>query len=318
MTGRKFLTKREFWGTLIGAAFGPLDTVILQALGLSFEINGVDGSWLIAVYFGATFALLGYLLTAAYESRKRDAEQLSMLREQQEVIRQTRARLAQTEKLAALGQLATMIAHEVRNPLGVMRSSAQEIDDAVAHKTDAAKASSFIINEIDRLNHVIESILGFARPIQPNLTSVHVSELVEQARQLATEHPRSRDCRFSIDQGEDPLVEVDRDLVTQVLLDLIANALEASPPNGDIRIDVSGTDRIVIGISDSGRGIPENMRDKIFEPFYTTNHNGTGLGLAVSRQIVTSHSGSLEVTNSPQGGARFEVRLPARANQIAA
>ncbi len=311
-------SNRKLWGTLIGAAVGPIDTVILDLLGVSFEINGSDASWLIALYFGFSFAVLGYLIGSLMDARDREREQMRLLGEQRDLINQTRARLAQSEKLAALGQMATMIAHEVRNPLGVMRSSAQEIRDSALDDVNTRRASSFIISETDRLNRVIESILGFARPLEPRLDEVRVADLAERAILLAAEHPRARHSRVRLERGDDPLVEADADLITQVLLDLIANALEASPRGAEVRIDLRDDGEAVIGINDSGPGVAPELRDKIFEPFYTTNVNGTGLGLAVSRQVVTSHGGTLTVADTPAPGARFEIRLPRHSAVIAA
>lgn len=312
-------SRRKLWGTLIGALAGPVDTVILDRLGVSFAINGSDASWLIALYFGVSFAVLGYLIGALMDGRDREREQARLLGEQRDLINQTRARLAQSEKLAALGQMATMIAHEVRNPLGVMRSAAQEIRDAALDDANARRASSFVISEIDRLNRVIESILGFARPLEPSFGSVRVAEIAERAILLAAEHPRARQTRVRLERNDDPEIEADADLITQVLLDLIANALEASPRGGgNVRIDIVADGDVVIAVSDGGPGVPADLRGKIFEPFYTTNANGTGLGLAVSRQVVTSHGGTLGVGDADGGGARFEIRLPRHRRDLAA
>lgn len=318
MTTSSRFRNRSLWGTLIGAFAGPADTVLLHLLGVSFEINGADASWLIALYFGVSFAVLGYLIGALMDSRRREQEQMRLLDEQRTLVNQTRARLAQSEKLAALGQMATMIAHEVRNPLGVMRSSAQEIGDSLRGEPAPTRASSFIISEIDRLNRVIESILAFARPIEPVLGTVRASDVATRAMLLAAEHPRSRDCRVRLERNADPEIQVDADLITQVLLDLVANALEVSPRDGEVRIDIRSNGDVVISVTDSGPGVAAELRDKIFEPFYTTQANGTGLGLAVARQIVTSHGGRLTVDQAPSGGARFELHLPRHRQDLAA
>lgn len=315
---RPAASRRKLWGALIGALVGPFDTAFLDLLGVRFEINGGDASWFIALYFGLSFAVLGYLIGALLDARDREREQARLLGEQRDLINQTRARMAQSEKLAALGQMATMIAHEVRNPLGVMRSSAQEIRDAALDDVNSRRASSFLISEIDRLNRVIESILGFARPLEPRFDTVRVAEIAERAILLAAEHPRARHTRVRLERNGDPEVEADADLITQVLLDLIANALEASPRGGEVRIDVGGNGDVVVGVNDVGPGVPADLRDKIFQPFYTTNANGTGLGLAVSRQVVTSHGGTLSVADSAAGGARFEIRLPRHRRDLAA
>src|SRR5512143_1302661 len=132
----------RWWGAAAGLFTGLGDAVLLKRLGVGFAINGRDATLLVGVYFGLSFAVLGFLLGAVFAAQRRDRRAAAVIREQMEAINATRTRLAQSEKLAALGQLAAAIAHEVRNPLAVIRSAAQDLGDAVPVNDDGARRAS--------------------------------------------------------------------------------------------------------------------------------------------------------------------------------
>jgi two-component system sensor histidine kinase HydH len=304
----------RWWGCMVGIAGGIFDTVALSSLGVSFATNGWDGRPLIAAYFGASFAGLGYLLGALIESQRRERRANAVVQAQTEAIAAARARLAQSEKLAALGQLAATVAHEVRNPLGVMRSAAQTLAETSPDDVDTAQASTFIIEEIDRLANVVNSLLTFARPLHIEARAVDVAELFDRALLLARDEltPKQLRVERTPHAAGLPLVEADPDLLCQVLLGLIANAAEAAPRGSVVSLEARAADGLVhLAVIDSGPGIAPELRARIFEPFYTTRPRGTGLGLAIARQIIEAHGGHLDVDAAPGGGARFTIRLPA-------
>ncbi len=301
----------------IGAALGLLasiiDTASLKWLGTSFVINGHDALTLTAAWFGVSFAVLGYLLGDAIDGSRREREATRLIRDQIETINASRAKLVQHEKLAALGQLAAAIAHEVRNPLAVIRSAAQNLRDTVpGDNSDARRACSFITDETDRLASLINSLLAFARPVQISPARVPVAELFERALSLAGDlnsgkHVHVR-CAPDLDQG---VVNADSELMCQVFVGLVANAIEAVPYGGDVTLEARPRGREVeLAVADSGPGVPLELRDRVFEPFFTTRAEGVGLGLAIARQIVEAHGGRIEVGASASGGARFAVILP--------
>jgi signal transduction histidine kinase len=304
----------RWWGLLGGVLLAASDTLTVRSLGITFEINGRDATLLVGSFFGASFALLGFLVGYVVEGRRRDREAAALIRAQVETIAATRARLAQSEKLAALGQLATAIAHEVRNPLAVIRSAAQGIAET-APATDAAvrRACGFITDEIDRLSSVVTSLLAFARPPQVQPRAVAVPELLDRASTLAREELEARAVRFVRHaDAELPALRADPDLVCQVLLGLLSNGAEAAGAGGEVRLEARVVDgRVELAVADSGPGVPPDLRDRVFEPFFTTRARGTGLGLAVARQIVEAHGGQIAVGDGPGGGARFTIRLPA-------
>jgi signal transduction histidine kinase len=305
--------RARWWAAAAGVMLGFSDTLFATALGFSFEINGRNATALTAVYFSSSFALLGFLLGYVIEQRRKERHAAAIIQSQLQTIGEARARLAQSEKLAALGQLAAMVAHEVRNPLAVIRSAAQGMGEMLpSGDAEARQASEFITAEIDRLNSVVTSLLTFARPPQLHPRAVAVRDLVDRALLLAREELGAKQLTVERrDAAGVGAVQADPDLMSQVLLCLLSNAAEAAPAGGEIILDTHVTEgAVVIGINDSGPGVPAPLRERIFEPFFTTRARGTGLGLAIARQIVEAHGGRIEVGDGVRRGARFTIRLP--------
>ncbi len=302
-------------GSAVGIAIAVTDTLAMRLLGISFAMNGRDVSLLVGAMFGSSLAVMGFLLGRVIEGRRRDREQSAVIRAQMEAIETARARLVQSEKLAALGQLSATIAHEVRNPLAVIRSAAQSLGENVgAGDADGRRACQFIIAEIDRLTGVVASLLAFARPLRLEPRPVAVDELFDGALLLAGPDLTRQHVRVDRPPAAAaPLrVRADVDLVRQVLVGLLVNAIEAAGADGEISLDArTEGDSVEIAVADSGPGVPAELRTRIFEPFFTTRARGTGLGLPIARQIVEAHGGRIEVGERRGGGARFVVRLPA-------
>jgi signal transduction histidine kinase len=303
----------QWWGALIGLLSAMGDTAMLRMLGVTFAINGHDVTLLNAAWFGVSFAILGFLLGGSIDGRRREARASRMIRSQMETIRAAREKLIQNEKLAALGQLAAAIAHEVRNPLAVIRSAAQGLRDTVPDgSADARRSCSFITDEADRLGNLINSLLAFARPVHISPVRVPIAELFERAMTLAAEQKLEKKVHLqSHGTGRLEAVEVDPELMSQVFVGLLANAIEAADNDGEVILEAKsiGT-QIELAVSDSGHGVAPELRERVFEPFFTTRAEGVGLGLAIARQIVEAHGGRIEVGESSCGGARFAVILP--------
>jgi signal transduction histidine kinase len=315
--------KDRWWGFAIGALCGVLDTVVtVWGLGITFQMNdGTDVTFLVLGLYGGTFAVLGLLFGLVLEQRRRDRRTAEVIRAQMEAAGAARARLAQAEKLAALGQLAAAIAHEARNALAVIRSSAQSVAEGLPSDADAAtrRASGFIVAEIDRLSNVISSLLSFARPPRLAAREVAVKALFDQAEMLAGPELEAKRIRL-VRRSEErvPSVKADSDLLVQVLIDLLSNAAAAVPAGGEVALEARAVgDGVEIDVADSGPGVPDELRTRIFEPFFTTRDKGTGLGLAIAKQIVEAHAGNIAVADRTGGGARFRISLPGASAAVA-
>jgi signal transduction histidine kinase len=304
----------RWWGLGAGLLLAVTDMGTLVWLGIRFDMNGREVTWLVLAFFGSSFGLLGYLVGAMAEARRRERMAAATIQAQTETIAAARARVAASERLAALGQLAAAIAHEVRNPLAVIRSAAQSFGEIRTDDAEAQRASEFIVAEIDRLANVVSTLLAFARPLTLAPRPIAVGELFDRALMLANDTLRAKHLHVRCDAAAVPLVRADADLVCQVLLGLLANAAAVVPDGGEVALAAHADDGVVeLAVADSGPGVPPELRERIFEPFFTTRADGTGLGLAVAKQIVEAHGGRITVGERPEGGACFRVVLPAAA-----
>jgi two-component system sensor histidine kinase HydH len=305
------------WGLLIGAVSGVIDTMILLALGIDLHVAGRDVTVPVALYLSTTFALLcaavGHFIDARTQAR-RDAE---TIRRQLDELETSRRAAAQAEKLAAIGRLAAGVAHEVRNPLGVIRASACMVQESFDPGTESHRACGFICEEIDRLNGLIASLLSFARPTEPRLERVFVDKLFDRVLALAAGDLERRGIEIERDGGSGASLRADPDLLAQMLLGLVTNAAEATSRGGRIELRAQADARRVrFEVADSGPGISLEDAERIFEPFYTTKATGTGLGLAMTARIVEGHGGQIQLLQERGAGgagrgACFRVEVPA-------
>jgi len=227
-------------------------------------------------------------------------------------IRSMEGQLARSQRLAALGRLAAGMAHEIRNPLGTLRGFAQYFGSRA--EDDASKEySNLMVGEVDRLNEIISSLLQFSRPGEPEFKQVNISELLEKTGKLLEHDFKESNITLNLSDTCATSIEADSDFLLQVLLNLLKNSLNACR-NGD-RVSLScedGEHNIYITITDNGIGMTREEREQMFDPFFTTRKVGTGLGLAVSHQIVEQHGGSFEVISSPGKGTTITLTLPKR------
>lgn len=301
--------RRLRWiGFALGAGAATLDAFGARALGLTLEIAGVDMTLAVWLYLVFSLGGLGFALGWLIELRRRERRQAAALAE-------ARDRLSRNGTLAALGQLAGTVAHEVRNPLAVIRSMVQTArEDAADGLVDAAgEGLAVALDEIDRLDRVIDGVLALARAPTPRPDATSTAALLERVRALGERLVVDKGLVLRI-AGADAPLDADPDLVCQALLDLVANAAALAPAGTSILLTAeAAAGRVRLTVDDHGPGVPAEMRQQVFEPFFTTRPEGTGLGLAVVRQIARAHGGTVEVADAPGGGARFTLDLPARA-----
>lgn len=229
-------------------------------------------------------------------------QDLSHLKEMEE-------RLKRTDRLAAVGQLAAGLAHEIRNPLASISGSVQLLSENAAHGSEDRHLMNIVVKEVDRLNHLLQEFLVFARPSQPVKECFKAAELVYELADLCTGDRRFAAIDVQRSCPDEALLYGDRKQLRQALWNLLINAAEAMPMGGRLTFSYDPLTRELI-VADSGGGVPPDLRQKIYDPFFTTKDHGTGLGLATVHSIVEAHGGILDLENSTEGGAKFIIRLP--------
>jgi two-component system sensor histidine kinase HydH len=259
----------------------------------------------------AFFAIVAFLV---YEQARAKRLQMARTQEANENLREAQVSLRRSERLAALGQLTAGLAHELRNPLGTIKASAEMLTKDAAQTDPALRAemAGYIGSEVNRMNGLITSFLNFARPLQ-----IHPAEndlfavldgVVRQNAELARTQQveiaiekETADCRFSFDA----------DLLSVALGNLIQNAIQASGVGKRIDVRVMRTPQnATIWVADQGAGIPVQNLESIFNPFFTTKPQGVGLGLPIVAKIVDEHQGRIHVASEPNKGTTFEIVLP--------
>jgi two-component system sensor histidine kinase HydH len=230
-------------------------------------------------------------------------------------LAQAHEELVRHERLAALGELAATVAHEVRNPLAIVFNAVAGLRRAKPDSPDHDALLGIVQEEAERLRDMVSDLLEFARPREPVLAPANLDVLVAGAVEAAVKASgaREEDVVVTI-AGEVPPFVCDEQLVRQAIINLVSNALEAEQRRGPVRIGIADADATVaIRVSDDGRGVPKELVGRIFTPFFSTRPTGTGLGLAVVQRSAETHGGEVAVTTTPGGGATFELRLPRRA-----
>ncbi|HVG62561.1 MAG TPA: MASE1 domain-containing protein [Hyalangium sp.] len=337
------------WAALRFEAYGTtLTTLILSAVAIWYTDHGVgpfirrqppatasadtsfsrfhepEGPSLFMLQsFLAAVSISGLLLAAALGERRRAQHKVSALnqelRQSLEILARTQSELVSRERMAALGELAATMAHEVRNPLGAISNCISALHRLAGKTPDAQQKPllDIIAEEVQRLNQLVRGLLDFARPVQPQPRPEPLEPVVEGAlsavlRAQATSPQVTVQREVAPDL---PLALVDAQLLHVALSNLFTNALQAMPQGGDLSVRIereqyAGPPRLQLSISDTGNGMSPEVQQRIFEPFFTTRATGTGLGLPIVRRIVEGHSGEVEVRSTQGCGTTFTVRLP--------
>lgn len=249
-------------------------------------------------------------------------------------LQRAQAEARRAERLAALGQLSAGLAHEIRNPLGIIKGAAEMLNQKFgASQPAAAELSAYISTEVNRLNGLVSRFLDFARPSRLELKPVDIRQVVDRAIEVARHRYPEWHVSIELRSTNDlPAVLADEQLCEQVFVNLILNAYEAMAPENDplnggppaaerapkITVSLSqdstnGLAGVTAEIQDSGPGVPEQLREQIFNPFVSSKKTGVGLGLSIVAKIVDDHGGSIQLISRPDAGACFRVFLPAAA-----
>ncbi|MGA8869774.1 MAG: ATP-binding protein [Candidatus Acidiferrales bacterium] len=318
--------------------FGPLATLAWTALSslayCSFLIGplitdeyeiGAEGATILAIRI--LFFFLAAMLVNRFVMDNR--RQLQLYRELSERLEETNRQLRRaeadarrSERLAALGQLSAGLAHEIRNPLGVIKGSAEMLQQKLQGSEPlAGELAGYISAEVNRLNALVARFLDFARPAHLDLHAQRVCDLID--RSLESVLAQSPNSKVRVERHYSPVPEIlaDEQFCERIFVNLIQNAFQAMDASPDGREEVlsitvapgtsGGRSGVDIAIDDTGPGVPLEAREQIFNPFFTTKKDGVGLGLAIVAKIVDDHRGSIKLENDSRPGAHFRVFLPA-------
>jgi len=220
--------------------------------------------------------------------------------------------LIASERLAAVGELAASIAHEVKNPLAAIRGAVEILGDGFSPGDAKVEVVGEVLGQIDRLDRMVKDLLSFARPNPPDKLPTRIHDLMESALELLREEPLRKGVSVYLNlDPELPLVPVDRRQMEQAFINIILNGFQAMGGRGTLTVTTRlQGDEVGVEFHDTGPGVPQTRLDRILQPFYTTKHKGTGLGLSIVLKVVQAHGGRLEVANHPEAGAVFTLRLP--------
>ncbi len=269
------------------------------------------------------FFFLAAMVVNRFSQQSRHQTQLyrelaERLTETNRRLEQAQAEARRSERLAALGQLSAGLAHEIRNPLGVIKGSAEML----SQKLEASEAlprelAGYITTEVNRLSALVTEFLDFARPLHAQCEPGEITKVLDRTLDIVASRWKGKPVRVERNYADLlPLVPLDVSLCEQAFLNLVQNAYEAMEENGGtLRSEVRtatrrGREGVEVLLSDTGPGVPKKLLEEIFNPFVTTKKTGVGLGLSIVSKIVDGHHGFIHVENGPQGGAVFKLFFP--------
>ena len=300
--------------------FGLRGTLAFIALACGFylyfflHLHGsvLQAHHLVPVIFLAMIGILANILAEELriqsEKHRRTAEQLAAANQQ---IREAQEAVARSDRLAALGQLSAGLAHELRNPLGTIKASAEMLNHNISRENAIAReVSGFIGSEVDRANSLITRFLQFARPLQLQLDTADLSQTIDRAIALVEREASGITVyrNYTPDIAPFPL---DAELMERVFYNLVLNAVQASAPGGTVTVKTrAAVGTAEVAVIDRGSGIDPKHLETIFNPFFTTKPEGVGLGLAIVSKIVDEHGGKITVESEVGKGSIFRVLLP--------
>lgn len=332
------------WTTLASIAYCSLLLPDLPTLKTENEITPENAAYLALriLFFYIAAILVNRFAVANRRQVQKSQELLAALEETNRQLRRAEAEARRSERLAALGQLSAGLAHEIRNPLGVIKGSAEMLMQKLQGQQPlTAELAGYISSEVNRLNALVARFLDFARPQHIELSRVSISEIVDRSLEaVQNQYPSERVTIEKNYAATLPEILADPQLCEQVFINLFTNAFQAMSPNGDatrgstaknsqsakwlsrqaiLRVTVqsdagAAKPGISIVVEDTGPGVPPELREQIFNPFFTSKKDGVGLGLAIVAKIVDDHRGSIRLDSESAGGARFRIFLPIDPN----
>ncbi len=309
------------WFGLRGGFSTALFVSIVYAPHVVFQWGRIPGShpeqYLEILLFNIIGVITGSLSSREHQQRLRAEESatrlagsFAKLREQADMILEIEDQLRRADRLTALGELSAGMAHEIRNPLGSIRGTAEILRDAFPPEHKYAEFTAILVKEVDRLNQVLEDFLRFVRPEQSDCARFLPAETLREVLQLGEVQARKANVHIVAEFEELPEAEGEEGQFKQVFLNLILNAVQAMSTGGQLHVIAEASDEwIICRFIDNGPGIPKENLERIFNPFFTTKHEGTGLGLAITCRIVENAGGRIRVESEEGQGTIFTLKI---------
>jgi signal transduction histidine kinase len=272
--------------------------------------------WLRAILFGMVGNLVNILAEELRLRSKQYQQTAERLAEANLHVREAEEAVRRSDRLAALGQLTAGLAHELRNPLATIRTSAEMLTQNLGAENEVAREmAGFIATEVDRANSLVTRFLQFARPLQVKLEKADLAHTLDRAVALV-EREAAGVAIYKNYQPGIPLFPFDAELMERVFYNLLQNAVQATAAGGTVTVKVRASDGTAeVAVIDRGAGIEPKQMESIFNPFFTTKQEGVGLGLAIVSKIVDEHGGKIAVESEPGKGSIFCVVLPMERNE---
>ncbi|MBI4565824.1 MAG: PAS domain S-box protein [Planctomycetes bacterium] len=225
-------------------------------------------------------------------------------------LKQLQAEVIRSRSLAAVGEMAAVIAHEIKNPLAGISGAIQVLREAIPLTDSRRDVVGEILEQIRRLDDTVRDLLLFARPAMPDRVELAVEDSIHQAWELLACQPGATRVRLLLEGARGVRVAADPRLLNQVWINLLQNAIEAMPEGGDVVVRISDATPIRVELTDTGTGVSPSNARRLFEPFFSTKTRGTGLGLAISRKIMEAHGGTIGIQSDPGKGTRVILEIP--------
>jgi PAS domain S-box-containing protein len=264
---------------------------------------------------GTPFKLL---IVPYHDSQGRERGRVASLQDMTQIYKM-QEEILRIDRLAYLGEFSSTLAHEIRNPLAGIKTTAQALSEELGEGDSKREYIDRIIKEIDRLNDLLRTFFSFAKPRQLDLVPCHIEDIIQEVKVLlAKEAERMRVVFKEVYDDNLPSVSIDTNQMQQVFMNLFLNAFEAMPEGGKltVEIDRSNTQEgwLQVKVRDTGKGIATEHLTKIFDPFFTTKSKGLGLGLAITHKIMEGHGGTIGIESAPGKGSAFILSLPVAAD----
>jgi signal transduction histidine kinase len=293
--------QRNLWGVAVVAPVAEVSGSVGQVLHQEL--------FLVGLFFTVVLVASGTLIGTAFFWNKSLTRQVELKTQE---LQESHERLLRSERFAAVGEAAAYVSHEIKNPLLVIGGMAHQVERRLPDDPAAQEKLRIIQNEVRRLESFLGELRDFLRPALPSKQETNVNEVIRDVEALMGDAIKEKGMVLEVRLDPNlPLVTVDPNQIKQVLVNLVKNAVEAMEGQGKILLTSGARDgQVWFAVQDSGKGMSEDVLEKIFHPFFTTKDKGTGLGLAVINKIITDHQGTITVDSAAGAGSNFTVRLP--------